>query len=111
MAYPSTVASRSISGSAKPSYLTTTLSSTYVETTFTISDASTWYEVGTDGQATSNPLGTSGTFEVCVDFGTASEEHILCSGVSVSTGVVTIWTDGVRNGRGWGTPKLSLIHI
>ena len=105
MAYPSTTALRSIAGSAKPSYPTTTLSSTYVETTFTIADASTWKEVGTNGQNTSNALGTSGYFVVVVDFGLSTEEHILCSGVNTSTGVITIWTDGTRNGRGWdGTP-------
>jgi len=106
MAYPLATALRSVAGSANPSYPTTTLSSTYVETTFTIADASTWYETGINGQRTSNPLGTSGVFTVVVDFGTAAEEHILCSAVNVSTGVVTIWTDGTNNGRGWdGTPK------
>jgi hypothetical protein len=98
---------RSVGGSAKPSYPTTTLSSTYVETTFTVANASTWLETGTDGQATANPLGTSGTFTVVVDFGTATEEHILCSAVNTSTGVVTIWTDGTRNGRGYSTPKFA----
>ena len=105
MAYPSTTAMRSVGGSAIPSYITTTLSSTYVETTFTVASASSWYEVGTNGQATVNPLGTSGTFTVCVDFGKVTEEHILCSAVNISTGVVTIWTDGTNNGRGYGTPK------
>ena len=105
MAYPSTTAMRSVGGSAIPTYITTTLSSTYVETTFTIAGASSWLETGTDGQATANPLGTSGTFTVCVDFGKGTEEHILCSAVNTSTGVVTIWTDGTNNGRGYGTPK------
>lgn len=107
MAYPSTTAMRSVGGACKPSYITTTLSSTYVETTFTVADASTWYETGTDGKTTSNPLGTSGVFTVVVDFGTASEEHIRCSAVNTSTGVVTIWTDGTRNGRGSDSTPLS----
>ena len=73
MAYPLATALRSVAGSANPSYPTTTLSSTYVETTFTIANASTWYETGINGQRTSNPLGTSGVFTVVVDFGTAAE--------------------------------------
>ncbi|NBV34936.1 MAG: hypothetical protein EBR81_14390, partial [Proteobacteria bacterium] len=105
MAYPSASAARSYPGAASPSYPTTTLSSSYIETTFTIADGSTWKEVGTNGQVTANALGVSGTFVTVVDFGSATEEHILCSGINTVTGVITIWTDGVRNGRGWnGTP-------
>jgi len=105
MAYPSPTTVRSVAGSAKPAYLTTTLSSSYVETTFTVNSAATWKEVGANGQNTNNPLGTSGPFTVFVNFGNSVEEHILCSAVNTSTGVVTIWTDGTLNGRGWdGTP-------
>ena len=106
MAYPLSTAIRSVGGASSPSYLTTSLSSSYVETTFTVANASSWLESVPSGQTPTNPLGTSGVFTVVVDFGTANEEHILCSGVNVSTGVVTIWTDGIYNGRGWdGTPK------
>ena len=107
MAYPSVTTQRSVPGSASPSYITTTLSSSYVETTFIVASASTWYEVGTNGKVTTNPLGTSGVFDVVVDFGLSTEEHILCSAVNPSTGVVTIWTDGTLNGRG----SVSYTHL
>ena len=106
MSYPSYTTGRSFAGGAYPTYMTSTLASTYVSgQTFTVSAASTWVELGSDGQNTANPLGTSGLFVVVVDAGTTTEEKILCSSVNTTSGLITVWTDGTRNGRGWdGSP-------
>jgi len=102
MTYPSQSTIRSYGGACPPSYLVTTLAGSYTAgQTFTLASASGWYEVDATGHATTNPLGTSGPFTVVVDFSTATEEKVLCSSVNVSTGVVTVWTDGSLNGRGY----------
>lgn len=109
MAYPNGLSVFSYAGGAVPSWSVTDLPASYsAGQSFTLSSTGTspaayasWVEVGTDGQATTNPLGTSGPFEVTIDFGLASEEKILCSAINLSTGVVTVWTDGTLNGRGW----------
>jgi hypothetical protein len=88
--------------------MTSTLASTYTSgQTFTVSAASTWVELGSDGQNTVNPLGTSGLFVVVVDAGATTEEKILCSSVNTTSGLITVWTDGTRNGRGWDGSPLS----
>lgn len=106
MAYPSQSTIRSYGGSAIPTYLTAPLAGSYSSgQTISVQTAATWYEVDANGQLTSNPLGTSGPFAIKVDFSLATEETILCSAVNVSTGVITVWTDGTNNGRGYdGTP-------
>jgi len=102
VAYPSATTARSYGGAVPPSYLTESLASSYTTgQTFTIDSATGWYEVSTTGQATTNPLGTSGSFVLDVDFGSANEEKILCSAVDILTGIVTVWTDGFLNGRGY----------
>jgi len=67
-------------------------------TSFTIADASTWYEGTYPGSSTpayTNPLGTSGNkFVVCIDYGTSTEEKILCSLVDAASGLVTVDTRG-----------------
>lgn len=94
MAFPS-YAIRSYSGSAQSTTLASAMSGT--DLTFTVVNASTWKEINS-----TNSLGTTGTFVVAVDFGTTTEEKILCSSVNTSTGVVTVWSDGSgNNGRGY----------
>lgn len=108
MAYPLPTAAISVSGEALPTYLTGSLAGSYSGgQTFTLNSIPTWLEVGTNGQITANPLGTTGYFVVCVDFGLSTEEHILCSSLVTGTGVVTVWTDGVLNGRGWDGTTIS----
>jgi len=108
MAYPSQSTIRSYGGACPPSYLTSSLAGSYTAgQTFTLSSGSGWYEVDATGHITSNPLGTSGPFTVVVDFSTVTEEKVLCSAVNVSTGVVTVWTDGSLNGRGYDGTTIS----
>lgn len=105
MSLPDRTTLRSYAGAATPAYLTSTLSGvTTSGQTFTINSSSDWYEITSSGTLSSNPLGTSGPFTLVVDYGTASEEKILCSGViSPSTGstVITVWSDGVNYGRNY----------
>ena len=110
MAYPSPTTAISVPGSATPTYLASSLSGSWTSgQTFTLNSVTSWQEVGSNGQATTNPLGTSGLFVVVVDFGLSTEEHILCSAINNSTGVVTVWTDGggTLNGRGWDGTTIS----
>ena len=108
MTYPSQSTIRSYGGACPPSNLVATLASSYTAgQTFALSSTAGWYEVSSTGQATSNPLGTSGPFVVTLDFSTATEEKVLCSAVNVSTGVVTVWTDGSNNGRGYDGTTIS----
>ena len=103
MSFPSNV-NRAYSGRALASQLNATgLSSTYTTgQTFTVLDASTWVDI-----ATNNPLGQDGSpFVVAVDYGGSAEEKILCSGLSGN--VVTVWTDGTFNGRGYDGSPTSL---
>jgi hypothetical protein len=64
------------------------------DTAFTITPTTGWTEA--DG----NPLGTVGPFTVVIDRFTASVEKILCSGINLVTGVVTVETSG-GSGRGY----------
>ena len=109
MAYPSRTSNLSYGGGNVPTYLASTLAATYASgQTFTVADASTWFEVDENGKVTVNPLGTSGPFTLTVDADTADEEKVLCSSVNTATGVVTVWTDGTNNGRGYdGTTPLA----
>ena len=108
MAYPTYITPRSIPGAATPTYLAAPLASGYsVNQTFTVANTTRWYEVTSSGTLSTSPLGTSGIFTLVVDYGSATEEKILCSGV-VSIGAnstISVWSDGTYNGRGWdGTP-------
>jgi microcystin-dependent protein len=104
MAFPAYV-TRAYSGQAQATTLKASMSAT--DLTFTLVNASSWIEIGSDssgahGHSTGAPMGTSGVFVVAVDFGTATEEKILCSKVDTSTGIVTVWTDSSgNNGRGY----------
>ena len=108
MALPDRTTLRSYPGSATPAYLVSTLDGYYTPgQTFTLSTTLDWYEVSVSGTSTTNPLGTSGVFTLVVDYGSPSEEKILCSGV-ISIGantVVHVYYDGISDGRGYdGTP-------
>ena len=108
MAFPDRTTVYSIAGAASPAYLTSSLSGSYTPgQTFTLNAASDWYEITTSGTVSSNPLGTSGPFVLTVNYGTNTEEKILCSAVNVATGVVTVWTDGTNNGRGYDATPIS----
>jgi len=110
MAFPY-LANRTYSGSALPTTLSTQMGSS--DSTFTLLNTATW--LTTDAVlavSSTSPLGTpvangvvgtanSAPFVVAVDYGTANEEKILCSGVNLTTNVVTVWTDGTRTGRGY----------
>jgi fibronectin-binding autotransporter adhesin len=110
MAYPTYTTPRSIPGAATPTYLTAALASGYVTSqTFTVNSTAGWYEVTSSGTLSSNPLGTSGIFTLVVDYGSGTEEKILCSGVVTigSNVAITVWTDGTYNGRGWDGTSVS----
>ena len=63
MAYPSRTSSRSYGGGNLPTYLVGSIPSSYAAgQTFTVADASTWYEIDENGQTTLNPLGFSGPY-------------------------------------------------
>lgn len=108
MTYPSQSTIRSYGGACPPSYLVGSLPASYsAGQAFTLHSAAGWYEVSATGQATSDPLGTSGPFVVVLDFSSITEEKVLCSAVNVTTGVVTVWTDGTNNGRGYDGTTIS----
>ena len=103
MALPTALTEFSFGDQSEPSYATGTLAASYTAgQTFTVASAASWLETNSTGQITANPLGTSGPFVVAYDFSESSEEHILCSSVNLSTGVVTVWSDGTYNGRQYG---------
>ena len=79
---------RSYSGRARATTLLAAINE--VVTSFTVTDASTWLE----GPGYTLPLGHSGYFVVSIDYGTSTEEKVLCSAVNTSTGVVTVVTRG-----------------
>jgi hypothetical protein len=108
MALPDRTTIRSVPGAAPSTYLTGALVSGYSPgQNFTVANTQNWYEVTFSGTLSSNPLGTSGPFTLVVDYASATEEKILCSG-AITPGInttITVWSDGVNNGRGYdGTP-------
>lgn len=104
MAFPK-YSLRSYAGGATPTTLATSIAAN--DLTFTLNSTTNWYEtdlVTSTGHPSTNPLGNSGPFVVALDYGTATEEKILCSSVVLSTGVVTVWVDGSNSsntGRGY----------
>jgi hypothetical protein len=86
---------RSYGGGAVPAQLVNQIGPT--DTSFTISPTTGWTEP--DG----NPLGTVGPFTIAIDRFTPSVEKILCSGINLSTGVVTVYVDSLDgwSGRGY----------
>jgi hypothetical protein len=70
----------SFSGKAQATTLTNTSGIGSGDTSFTVGSVSTWKE--TIGANIGQPLGYSGAFIVTLDYGTSSEERILCSGIS-----------------------------
>ena len=112
MAYPTYTTPRSIAGAATPTYLVSALASGYsAGQSFIVANTTGWYEVSLSGTATTNPLGTSGVFTLVVDYGSATEEKILCASGSIPIDVnvpIFVWTDGTYNGRGWdGTTSVA----
>ena len=111
MAYPDYTTVRSIAGAAEPTYLEDVLASGYVNgQTISVDNTLNWYEVSSSGTATTNPLGTSGIFVLVVDYGQDNEEKILCASGAITIGNfvdIPIWTDGVRNGRGYDGTAIS----
>ena len=112
MAYPTYTTPRSIAGAVTPTYLVSALASGYsAGQTITVGNTFGWYEVSSSGTATTNPLGTSGVFTLVVDYGSATEEKILCASGSIPIDVnvpIFVWTDGTYNGRGWdGTTSVA----
>ena len=79
---------RSYSGKARATTLLAAIDEAV--TSFTVADASTWLE----GSGYTLPLGHSGYFVMSIDYGTSTEEKVLCSAVNTSTGVVTVVTRG-----------------
>jgi len=70
----------SFSGKAQATTLTNTSGIGSGDTSFTVGSVSSWKE--TIGANVGQPLGYSGAFIVTLDYGTSSEERILCSGIS-----------------------------
>jgi hypothetical protein len=105
MTYPTYTTPRSIPGAATPTYLNASLVSGYFAgQSFIVANTTDWYEVSSSGTATTNPLGTSGVFTLVVDYGSGTEEKILCASGTIPIGVnvpISVWTDGTYNGRGW----------
>lgn len=99
MAFPGISTQRSFSGSSAPTFVASVVGPT--DLTIHLSSVSSWYEIDVNGQVTANPLGTSGPFEITLDFGTVHEEKVLCSSLNISTGMVSVWTDGTNTGRGY----------
>jgi len=112
MSYPDITVPRSIAGAATPTYLTQDIPSGYsTSQTITLASTSGWYEVSPSGTATTNPMGTSGPFTLVVDYGSATEEKILCASGAIGIGAntaISVWFDGAYNGRGYdGTPNFA----
>ena len=102
MAYPDKTTPRSYGGSVPPAYITSDIPAYYTPNqTITMSSLAGWYEVSDTGQATTTPLGDRGPFVIAVSFGKSNEEKILCSDADINNGFITVWTDGVLNGRGY----------
>jgi len=105
MALPSPYTIRSYAGAATPTYLTAALSGVAASgQVISVANTSDWYEVTVSGTLSSNPLGTSGPFTLVVDYGTATEEKVLCSGVVAisATGTnIPVWFDSTSSGRAY----------
>ena len=102
MAYPDKTTPRSYGGAVPPAYITSDIPAYYTTgQTITISNAAGWYEINDTGHETIDPLGTSGPFIVAVNMGQINEEKILCSDINIADSVITVWTDGTLNGRGY----------
>lgn len=94
---------RQYSGAANTALLLTNIASSG-EGTFQIdtTNAATWTDVTTSSPGhNGSPLSNSKTFVVVVDYGTANEEKILCSGMSGNT--ITI----ASGGRGYDGTNLA----
>ena len=85
-------ASNSFGGGCPPTYLVSAISSTDMTATF--GDLTTWVEVDSTGAKTIQPLGTSGSFCIKLDYGLATEETVKCTSLNPSTGVITFATRG-----------------
>jgi Phage tail fibre repeat len=85
-------ASNSFGGGCPPTYLVSAISSSAMTATF--SDLTGWVEVDSTGAKTSQPLGTSGSFCIKLDYGLATEETVKCTSLNPSTGVITFATRG-----------------
>ena len=85
-------ASNSFGGGCPPTYLVSAISSSAMTATF--SDLTGWVEVDSTGAKTSQPLGTSGSFCIKLDYGLATEETVKCTSLNPSTGVITFDTRG-----------------
>lgn len=92
MAEPTYVV-RSYAGGAALASLVQNIGPT--DLSFTISPTTGWVQKDT------NPLGTAGPFTVCLDRFNPNAEKILCSAINLSTGVVTVYSSGGWNGRGY----------
>jgi len=109
MALPSNIY-RDYSGSAIPSGLASAMGAS--DMSFTLINAATWtnlntHDLGTGSTGVPGGLG-SGPFVVAVDYGTPNEEKILCSRANTSNNVVTVWSYGSVNGRGYdGTASVT----
>ena len=107
----------SFSGKAQATTLTADVSN--VATSFTVTSASTWTE--TVGTHIGQPLGTSGSFVLTLDYGLTTEEKVLCTGITGSGPyTVAVYNSGGETGRGYdgtsavghyaATPNQVVIH-
>jgi len=87
-----TYASESFGGGCPPTYIATGFSA--VAMTATFHDLTDWVEVDSTGAPTLQPLGTSGSFCIKVDWGTVKEETIRCTSLDPMTGIITFATRG-----------------
>lgn len=77
---------RQYAGGAKPTTLASSLGNSPANLTISGTDFSNY------------PTGSVGPFYIVIDRGTVNEEKILC--VSRSTNTITVYDDGMTNGRG-----------
>ena len=85
----------SFSGKAEAGVLGSDIINT--DLSFTITSTSTWTE--TVGSYIGQPLGTSGPFVITLDYGYATEEKVLCTGIYGTT--VYVYNSGGETGRGY----------
>jgi len=101
MAFPA-YGYRDYGGGATPSGIVAALPNTYsTGQIFTIANGISWVNLNGNALGSGDGVSTQGPFVVAVDYGAANEEKILCSSIATTTGVVTVWTDGTNNGRGY----------